>query len=166
MKAEVNTKEIWKDIPDYNGLYQVSNIGRVRSFWYDRERILKPTKNDQGYYYVKLHSKSKKQTRSVHLLMAISFLNHKPNGTKIVVNHINHNRGDNRLENLEIVSNRENCNKKHLPSKSKYTGVTWSSLHNKWKAQIYIDGKTRHLGLFKSEKVAAATYQRELALTI
>jgi hypothetical protein len=166
--------EIWKDIPGYDGLYQISNFGRVKSL--DRvtkrsdgkvksfrERILKPGTNKQGYLTVALSKYGKPKTKQVHQLVAIAFLNHKPNGHTLVVNHINFNKTDNRLENLEIVTTRENSNKKHLNSKSKYTGVYWHKPSKKWYTQITINGKLKHLGFYNNEHIAGVRFQLELA---
>lgn len=76
-----------------------------------------------------------------------------------MINHINFIRNDNRLENLEIVSTRENSNRKHLKSTSKYTGVHWRKQSNKWHAQIIVDGKKLHVGLFDSEEEASEYYE-------
>src|SRR5690554_8063587 len=103
--------EIWKVIEDYPN-YEVSNKGRVRSFG---KRILKATK---GKYYcqVGLYKDKVQKKFTVHQLVAICFLNHKPDGYSKVVNHINFNGYDNNVNNLEIISPRENSNKKDRKS--------------------------------------------------
>lgn len=155
-------EEIWKDIPDYEGIYQASNLGNIKSLKFGstgKERILKPTLNNCGYLRVCLHKNKKQKVRSVHQLVAITFLNHKPCGMELVVNHKNFIRVDNRLENLEIVTARENVNKKHLTSVSKYTGVSWYKKSKKWIACIYADGKYTHLGYFDTEEEASKYYE-------
>lgn len=110
-----NQIEIWKDIPGYEEYYQVSNLGRVKSFKLKKITILKQYKNTNNYLVVTLHNKKKHfnpKKISVHLLVAMAFLNHKPNKTnEIVVDHINNIRFDNRLENLQLITNRENNSK-------------------------------------------------------
>ena len=101
--------------------------------------------------------------RTVHQLMAESFLNHKPNGRQeYVINHKNLNKLDNRLENLEIVSHRENSNQKHIKSSSKYTGVSWYKSNKRWIAAISVSGKKIYLGSFNNEYAAHVAYQNKL----
>lgn len=110
-------EEVWKDIPGYEGLYQVSNLGIVKS--YDRivkhnkggtakrnGTVLKQSTNIWGYNMVTL-CKDKIQTgKSVHRLIAISFIHNPEN--KPQVNHKNGVKTDNRIENLEWVDAFEN----------------------------------------------------------
>jgi hypothetical protein len=91
----------------------------------------------------------------------MAFLNHKPNGHVLVVDHINNNRADNRLENLQIITQRENSSK-DKKGVSKHTGVFWNKQNTKWHAQIQINGKKKHLGYFKCETAAHLSYQRKL----
>ena len=67
-------KEIWKDILGYEGLYQVSNFGRVKSTKFGKERILKLTKDKDGYLIVNLYKNNKSKTLKVHRLVAEVFL--------------------------------------------------------------------------------------------
>lgn len=99
--------EIWKDIPGYEGLYQVSDYGRVRSLWYGKIKVLKPG-NHRGYYVVKLCKNGKKKHHSIHRLVVETFIGPIPK--RMVVNHKNENKLDNRLDNLEIVTPKENAN--------------------------------------------------------
>lgn len=166
-------EEIFKDIPDYEGLYQVSNLGNVKSLegkvfrrngifhFTKKEKILKKSIAIDGYYVVNLSKDFKNKTFKIHQLVAITFLNHKPCGFKIVVDHINNNKLDNRLENLQLISNRENSSKE-ARGKSKYTGVCWDKSKNKWKSAIRINGKTINLGVFKDEYDAHLAYQNKL----
>jgi hypothetical protein len=170
-----NQKEIWKIVEAYFD-YEVSNFGNVKSLqretysngkfrYTQKQKILKPCINTGGYYIVNLFKNSKSKTFQVHQLVAMAFLNHKLCGHKLVVNHINFNKLDNRLTNLEIISQRENCNKKHIKSSSKHTGVTWNKNAKKWKSHIVINGKQKYLGYFINEIDAYNAYQNEL-LTI
>ncbi|MBO5957127.1 MAG: NUMOD4 motif-containing HNH endonuclease [Bacteroidales bacterium] len=98
--------EIWKDVLGYEGLYKVSNLGRVKRIWREKERILKLRDNGTGYYRVELCENGKRKGLSVHRLVVEAFLYKIPNGS--VVNHINEIKTDNRLENLEICTIKEN----------------------------------------------------------
>ena len=152
--------EIWKDIKDYEGLYQVSNLGRVKSLKFGKERILSAATNATGYSLVALCN-GKTKAITVHQLVAMAFLNHKPCGYKLVVDHINTIKTDNRLENLQVITHRQNCTKDKKGT-SKYTGVHWCKPRNKWRAEIRINGKTKYLGSFKSELEASEAYQLKL----
>lgn len=101
-------KEIWRDVVGYEGLYQVSNWGRVKSYLRGKERILKPVLENNGYYSVNLYKKGKLKKFSLHRLVVETFLGEISSG--LVVNHLNEIKTDNRLENLEIVTQRENVN--------------------------------------------------------
>ena len=94
----------------------------------------------------------------------MTFLNHNPDGHNIVVDHINSNKLDNRLENLRLISNRENLILgKSLKNKtSKYTGVSFFKRDKKWRASIMINGKINNLGFFKDEYQAHLAYQNAL----
>ena len=152
--------EIWKDIKDYGGLYKVSNLGRVKSLKFGKERILSAATNATGYSLVALCN-GKTKAITVHQLVAMAFLNHKPCGYKLVVDHINTIKTDNRLENLQVITHRQNCTKDKKGT-SKYTGVHWCKPRNKWRAEIRINGKTKYLGSFKSELEASEAYQLKL----
>ena len=62
-------KEIWKDIKDYDGHYQVSNLGNVKSFKYDKEKVLKPIIDKGGYCIVTLCKNKKSKNFKVHRLL-------------------------------------------------------------------------------------------------
>ena len=107
-------KEIWKDIKGYEGLYQVSNLGRVKSLErydsYNRkvdEKILK-TKENLGYIYVNLHKNGIQKGYKVHRLVAEAFIPNPDN--KPCVDHINTIKDDNRVDNLRWVTYEENMN--------------------------------------------------------
>jgi hypothetical protein len=150
--------EIWKSIKDYED-YEVSNFGNVKSLKFSKERILKPGTEYGRYLTVVLCRESKPKTFKVHQLVATSFLNHQPCGMKLVVNHIDFNKTNNNVSNLEIVTQRGNTNKKHIKSSSKYIGVTWYKNYNKWTATIYVNNKNKHLGYFTDELEAHKAYK-------
>lgn len=93
----------WADIPGFEGLYQISTHGTVLSVGGPDIRIKKASPNINGYMKIKLSG----ATYDVHRLVALTFLGPPP-APDCVVNHINHNKGDNRLTNLAWVSRAEN----------------------------------------------------------
>ena len=156
--------EIWKNI---NNDYQISNLGNVKSLKFGKEKILNKYLNKQGYYCVCLSVNNKKQKTNVHILVAEAFLNHKKCGYKLVINHKDFDRSNNYLNNLEIITQRENTNLKQFKSTSKYTGVSFNKLSNKWLSQIHANGKQKYLGLFNTEIEAYNRYKEYLlSLTI
>ncbi len=168
----ITQQEIWKDIPDYEGYYQVSNFGNVKSLsrtifkmgkfpFISKEKILKPRVNT-GYKVFNLCKNGHEKTRKVHQLVAMAFLNHVPCGYKLVVNHKDFNKLNNNISNLEIVTMRENANRKHIKSSSEFTGVYWHKATQKWMARIRVNGKQKYLGLFSNEKDASIAYENSL----
>ena len=105
-------KEEWKNIAGYEGLYEVSNMGRVRSLNYNRRigkiKVLKPQNNGQGYLVVKLSKNREGKRFKVHRLVAQTFIPN-PFG-KPQVNHKDENKTNNNVENLEWVTAKENNN--------------------------------------------------------
>lgn len=102
--------EIWRDIPDYVGIYQVSNLGRVRrTKRYKAEPgILRYSKTRIGYLRVCLSKKSKRKSYLVHRLVAVAFIPN-PDGLP-QINHKNECKTDNRAENLEWCTQKYNNN--------------------------------------------------------
>jgi len=143
-------KEIWKYVVSNND-YKVSNLGRVKSLKWGKERVLKQGCTVNGYALVILHSGGIKKTRNVHQLVAEAFLNHIPNGNSMVVNHIDFNKKNNNIKNLEVVTHKENGNMAHIKSTSKYVGVFWCKSNKKWISTLCINKKQIRLGYFKNE---------------
>lgn len=155
-------QEIWKDIPSYEGKYQVSNLGRVKSKRFNKEKILKQYIINKRYFAIDLQYKNIKTKYTLHQLVAMAFLGHVPCGFKLVVDHINNNSFDNNLNNLRIITQRENIHNVNNEYSSKFKGVSFNKLSNKWMSQIYINGKSKYLGLFDSEYDAHLAYQNKL----
>ena len=175
-KEVKGVKEIWKDVPGFKD-YQVSNLGNVLSKariiiksngqnMTVKRRVLKPKLHSRnGYLNVNIYKNTVNHCFMIHQLVAMAFLDHKPNGNKMQVDHINEIKTDNRLSNLQVVSPRFNTSKSMKTRKktSKYTGVSKEKKASKFVAHIRIDGKVFYLGMFKDEKKASWTYQIALS---
>ena len=155
-------QEEFRPVPGYEGYYEVSNFGNVKSLTNDK--ILKPCLDSNGYYKVTLSKDGKTKTIRIHILVATAFLDHVPDGYKIVVDHIDNNKLNNNLTNLQLITHRENISKDRKNGTSQYKGVFWGKNSNKWKSQITINGKQKHLGLFTSEEEAHEVYQNALKI--
>jgi len=154
-------EEVWKDIPDWD-LYEASSLGRIRS-WKgisDEPKILSLAYNIHGYLRVRLSQEGKPRMFLVHQLVAMAFLGHEPNLHSIVVDHINSVRDDNRPENLQLLSDRENCIKGW---KDKGKGQTPGIDKNKygWRARIRLDNKTHYLGRFPTKEEAIEAREKK-----
>lgn len=118
-------KEIWKDIKDYEGYYQISNLGRVKTLEritiipnakrLEKERILKLNERN-NYKTIQLIKNNKRKSYQVHRLVAQAFIENPLN--KPFINHKDYNTRNNRVENLEWCTQKENvnwsiCNMKH-----------------------------------------------------
>lgn len=98
--------EIWKDIVGFEGLYQVSNLGNVKSLKGKEPKILKGHKDTKGYLQVELRKDNKRNISCIHRLVAKEFLE-KPKG-KDQINHIDGNKLNNNVDNLEWCTCKEN----------------------------------------------------------
>lgn len=149
--------------PKYEGKYQVSNLGNVKSlerrvrtgkgYRTLKESVLKSFLLRDGYLYIGLSNPFRQY--AVHQLVAICFLGHKRQKFKVVVDHINNVKTDNRVENLQLLNNRENSTKDTF-NKTGYLGVTKQC--NKFKATIRDNGVSVYLGMFKTAELAHEGY--------
>ena len=167
---DVNTSEIWKDIKGYEGLYQVSNIGRVKSLervvfrkngrkFSVKERILKPRPNYKGYLQIQLYDSSgKRKFFLVHRLVCEAF--HENPENKPCVNHIDENKANNSASNLEWCTYEENLNHgtrnaRSTKARSKLVGqyTLEGNLVKIWQSTMEVE---RQLGFNNSNISAAA----------
>ncbi len=145
--------EIWKDIEGYEGLYQVSNLGRVKRVtawdvntktYYEKEKIMMPTDNGHGYLIVGLRKNTERKNHYVHRLVATAFIDRKDGCNYI--NHLDYNIKNNAADNLEWCTQKENVNyssqkMRHRKSKTySKTGERYIYLR-KGRYRIVIDRK-------------------------
>ena len=103
--------EIFKDIKDYEGLYQVSNLGQILSLNYrntGKPGLMNPGKDKKGYLLVNLYKNRKRKSYKIHQLVAEHFIPNPDNLPEI--NHIDEDKTNNRVDNLEWKSHKDNCN--------------------------------------------------------
>ena len=158
----MKNQEVWLPVKGYEGHYEVSNLGRVKSIKKGSYKILKKCIDNSGYYIISLCINSVRKTRTVHQLVAIAFLNHIPDGCINIIDHIDNNPKNNNVDNLQVTTVRNNTSKDKKNGTSKYIGVSWHKPLSKWRTSIRVNKKRKHLGYFLTEKVAAAVYQYEL----
>ena len=167
-------KEEFADIKGYEGIYQISNFGNVKSlkrpiwliknqcFGIRKERILKPSLVSKGYLQINLSKDGVRKHFKIHQLIAIAFLNHTQNKHNEIIDHIDNNPSNNLIDNLQITTCRHNVSKDRKGFTSKFVGVCWDKRHLKWRSNIRINNKQIHLGLFTSEIEASQAYQLSL----
>jgi hypothetical protein len=153
----MSMSELWKDVPGYEGIYMVSDIGNVKSLKYNKERLLSFGKTEKGYLFCILRKENKRKNIKVHQLVAMAFFNHTPCGMKKVVDHINNDKTDNRLVNIRLVSSRDNFYRvKQGLNTGNHKGVYRQG--NKWRAQLSIKKKRIHIGMYDNEQDAVDAY--------
>lgn len=163
--------EVWKDVVGYEGLYEVSSYGNIKSIsrtitkgnitYVTKDKLLKQSVDTVGYPYVNLSDYKKQKTFRVHQLVAIAFFNHVPNKYDgLIVDHIDNNKLNNMTTNLQLITNRKNSSKDKKNKTSKYTGVFWHKQSNKWLAQFRENGKVKYLGNFETEEEARDAYNK------
>ena len=148
--------EIYKDIQGYKGIYQISNLGNVKSLL--SNKILSKRKNSNGYILYALFKDKKRKEFYEHILLAKYFIDNNFNYN--VVNHINGIRNDNRIENLEWCNQSENIS--HYRSKNKYIGVSKVTNSKTFMSRILVNGKNKNIGCYKCETAAHFAYLKEL----
>lgn len=160
--------EEWRDIKGYEGLYQVSNLGNVKSLsriikYKDgrdrptKEFILKKIIDNIGYVAVSLSKNSKVTRKRVHNLVYEAFVSKVPKG--MVIDHINRNRSDNRLENLRMVTpieNGLNRSMKYKPDITKYKNPKGNKIYYLLRFSLF--GKRKNIGYYDTYEEAENMY--------
>lgn len=163
-------KEKWVDIKGYEGLYEVSNMGRIKSIdgirggkknrYFQKGRFLSTNSiSKKGYCVATLFKKGSRNKVYIHRVVADNFI-----GSLIgkQIDHIDWNKTNNRLDNLRVCSNSQNQSSrlrlKPNNATSKYRGVKWNS--GKWAAGINFNNKHIYLGRYSNEIEAAIVYDK------
>lgn len=147
--------EIWKNVVGYEGLYICSNNGEIRSI--KRDKIKKKCYN-KGYLQVNLCKNGVIKTHPVHKIIVSSFLGVNSSLSNIVIDHINNIKDDNRLCNLQLITQRENT----VKSKNNiFIGAT-KTKRGKWMSRIRLGKKYKYIGLFDSQKEAHEAYKKRI----
>jgi hypothetical protein len=158
-------EEVWLDIPEYEGLYQISSFGNVKrlvkdidskyNVRFNIEKVLKVFIAKNGYSQCSLYKNKKHCSKNIHLLVVMVFLNHKPNGNIIVVNHIDENKSNNRLENLELVTNRYNGQ-----YSGKNNGI--KKTKNKFVPTLRVNGVLLYFGSYNTIEEALSAHKNKM----
>ncbi len=153
--------EIWKDVPNYEDNYQVSNLGRIKTFIRGiKIRTIYP--RPDKYVCVHLSNNGVVTTRSVHRVVAEAFI---PNPENLpCINHIDENKHNNNVSNLEWCSFRYNniYSRDKSTTSSKYVGVYITPRSGRWNSRITLDGIKYYLGGFDKEIDAKNAYDQAL----
>lgn len=143
--------ETWKDVAGYEGMYQVSDEGRVRrlvGYKCKATRILKPVKHTNGYLLVRLCKNGESKCTRIHRLVADAFIPNTEN--KGDVNHIDGNKTNNHVSNLEWATRSENLKHAHMSGLASTEKAIKASADSRKKRVVRSDGE-----VFESEKEAA-----------
>ena len=157
--------EKWKEIPNYDGIYQASSHGNIRSL--DRKtkqwnngvlvettysgKVLKPRKNKAGYLYVNLYYNGSRKTFTVHKLVGHTFLDAPLNDRYNVINHLDGNKVNNRLKNLELTTAKGNI--RHAIDNGLHTGlIEYNKTHQK---RIAVISNNKVIETFENVKKCA-----------
>lgn len=162
--------EIWKDIIGYEGLYQISNFGNVKSLErkvnnkhgtlsFKKECVLKLGFDKDGYHIIGLLKDRIRKTYKVHFLVCEAFLN-KSKKANCIIDHKNNIKKDNKVSNLQYISTRKNTSKDNF-NKHGFLGVYRNNNYG-YSSKIIIDGVRVYLGTFKTPEEAGKAYQEKL----
>jgi hypothetical protein len=164
-------EEIWKDITGYEGLYQISSLGRIKSlerittkgngFDYNIKEIIMKPYVSFGYDIIDLCKNSIYNKFKVSRLVGIHFIDVNIDLIETLqINHKDKNTQNNNIENLEWLSNRENSSHNKIGKNftSKFIGVSWEETHKKFRCRIQINGKQESIGESINEIDVAEVY--------
>lgn len=158
----------WVDIPGYEGLYQASKEGRIKKCptiingKLQKEKYCSLMQDSTGYHRVSITKYGDTKFIHVHVLMAMTFLNHICNGHKMVIDHIDNVKLNNKLSNLQRISHAENL-RKDRKNKIGITGVYRSG--KKYVSRISINKECLYLGTFNTKEEAREAYLNQVYIS-
>lgn len=157
-------EEQWIDVPGYEGEYRVSNKGEVKSIKFGRELIMKQTLNRSGYNQIWLCGFNRKRFY-VHRLVFFSFMKFLPDANDKVIDHIDSNKLNNSIDNLRVITHRDNMSKERTKKSALPVGVSYRYNYmntrkdtKKYRSYITINGSIKHLGYFDNIDEASDAY--------
>lgn len=152
--------EKWKPVKGYEGMYEVSNLGNVRSLY--KGIVRKPNLINSGYFTVRLAKGGKQKTHLIHRLVAEAFLEKPPGCDE--VNHKDYNKLNNRADNLEWITHQSNCDysamrrrenlKKRKPLSSSGERNIEITPYGRYRPHVSIGGKNKYFGCYKTMEEA------------
>ena len=170
----VTQEEIWKHVVGYEGLYEVSDLGRIRSL--DRSRphsrnanysflcrgkIRKIHNDKNGYQRVTLCKGGRQSNKQVHRIVGYAFLGLTDD---LQIDHVDGDPKNNRLDNLRTATGGQNMigsRRKHKGATSQYRGVSWHDRDRRWVAQIQFNRTNFYLGCYSEEIDAAKAFDKK-----
>ena len=141
--------ERWRDIDGYDGMYQVSDLGRVRSLKFGKTRLLRPGKTKDCYFIVQLWRNGQGKVKYIHRLVASAFI---PNDdeTKTQINHINEDKTENKVSNLEWCTAQYNLTYNDIHHRRKSCKPVRDKIKDLYDKNLSIK---QNLELFKSKGI-------------
>lgn len=163
--------EEWKQVKGYEGCYDVSSFGRIKSIGRVivmkngfnktvKEKLRSVHYNKKNYVSSTIYKEGKSSTKEIHVISAVAFLGHEQTGAGgLVVDHMDNDPSNNFIKNLQLITNRQNSKKDkfRLNISSLYPGVYINK--NRFHVSIRINGEKVYLGTYKDELVAAKAYE-------
>ena len=149
--------EIFKTITGFNN-YKISNLGNVKNLL--TNKMLKSAVNVYGYLFVSLYNNGKTQQKRIHRLLGETFIENPLN--KPFIDHIDHNRLNNNINNLRWADEKENSRNstKRKNSSSKYRGVYYDNEKKRYRVKIYVNNRQEQIGYFNDENEAGEAYNK------
>lgn len=158
----------WKPIRDYEQLYEISNCGDVRSIGYYLTkgiRVLKKCIDRYGYILYGLRKDGKTKTFRAHRLVWEHFGNSQRDGVRLQIDHIDNDKINNRIDNLQLLSGRQNMAKLMATKRSNKKEKLPLGVHHynkNYSARVFLKGKRVYLGTFKTIEEASQVYENAL----
>jgi len=154
-------KERWAKVYNIDGEYMISDLGNMVNVKTGK-RVGHIGQDKYVHFFGRINGKVK--NFKVHQLVYNAFGGDSYDGRKIVIDHINNVRSDNRINNLQLLKFRDNCNKDIVVGRSGVMGVSWNTAKQRWLAQISLGGRRYVIGFRKTITEAKNLYDEALYL--